>query len=271
MPGGGFAELSPVEELRLFRFDRALGTIRRFEPTNREVTFMAARNQPPSEEWTRKLENEAAAVLLRQQSGAPPPARPGVSTLGPVQPSGAAPSTVVPPAAPSGPLRFFDWDAASSGVRAGGTPYATLGGTVRDLTGWHTEPFAYTKRDPAATEVLRSQFSGFARADFCENLALQHRPAMEAAGFTAPEIELLAHGRPPPGYEVHHLRPLDGGGTNAMDNLVLIRTNPEHRLVTAYQAAARRGMQPGDTRLVQWPMPPAGTLVWPPRQDRPAP
>ncbi|WP_317451540.1 HNH endonuclease [Pseudoalteromonas maricaloris] len=49
------------------------------------------------------------------------------------------------------------------------------------------------------------------------------------------EVAKLADGKVPKGWQVHHKIPLDDGGTNSFNNLVLIRNSPEHSVFTTYQ------------------------------------
>ena len=142
-------------------------------------------------------------------------------------------------------------------------PVAGLRGTDYEIPGWHTEEIAYTKRSPEDLAALRSEFDGGVRRGFLEDLGTNHADALRAAGMDHAQITRVASGRVPQGYQVHHYLPLDDGGTNAYDNLVLIRNDPDHMLVTNYQNAATRGLQAGQTRQVEWLMPDTPTHVWP--------
>ena len=62
---------------------------------------------------------------------------------------------------------------------------------------------------------------------------------------------------------MHHKLPLDDGGNNDFANLVLIKNDPYHLTITNAQNAATRGMQEGETRQVNWPIPEG--FVYPPR------
>jgi hypothetical protein len=64
-------------------------------------------------------------------------------------------------------------------------------------------------------------------------------------------------------YQVHHKLPLDDGGTNATSNLMLIKTDPDHRLITNYQLEQTRGMLSGQTQKLEWPMPDSRLRIWP--------
>src|SRR6185437_13061736 len=61
--------------------------------------------------------------------------------------------------------------------------------------------------------------------------------------------------------------PLDDGGTNAIGNLVLIKKDPDHYLITQYQKRQTRGMSAGQTRTLEWPMPGSRVWVWPETPD----
>lgn len=85
MPGGGFRDdLSIAEQTRMLRFDRALETIRRLDPRNRELTYVLDPNRVPPDERVLALEAEAFR-LERLASPSPsattqPAARPGEPT-----------------------------------------------------------------------------------------------------------------------------------------------------------------------------------------------
>jgi hypothetical protein len=59
---------------------------------------------------------------------------------------------------------------------------------------------------------------------------------------------MMAKGRLPSGYQVHHLLPLDDGGTNALSHLVPIKNDPDPMLITRYQIKKTQGMSAGQTR-----------------------
>ena len=61
-------------------------------------------------------------------------------------------------------------------------------------------------------------------------------------------------GKVPAGYQVHHKIPIDAGGSNSASNLVLIKNDPYHLTVTNYQNSIIKGMKPGDTRVMDWPV-----------------
>jgi hypothetical protein len=65
----------------------------------------------------------------------------------------------------------------------------------------------------------------------------------------------MSHGIRPDGWQVHHKLPLDDGGTNAFDNLVLSKYEPYHKVFTNHQNAVTKGLRQGETRLVEFPVP----------------
>jgi hypothetical protein len=55
-------------------------------------------------------------------------------------------------------------------------------------------------------------------------------------------------------WQVHHIKPLDDGGTNNFNNLTLIKNDPYHKVLTNYQNSVTRGMKPGESLTLDWPM-----------------
>jgi hypothetical protein len=155
----------------------------------------------------------------------------------------------------------LDRGAAAAGTD--GTPSLRLRGENYTIPGWHTEPITYTKRAPEALAKLRREFDGGVRSSFLKDLGTNHEDALRASGLNDAQVARVKSGRVPQGYQVHHYLPLDDGGTNAPSNLVLIRNDPEHMLVTNHQNALTRGMTPGDSRELGWPMPDSLSKVWP--------
>jgi hypothetical protein len=72
---------------------------------------------------------------------------------------------------------------------------------------------------------------------------------------TPDEIKDLKDGVKPGAFQVHHKIPLDDGGTNSFDNLVLIKNDPYHMAITNEQIALTRGMKEGERKTIQWPVP----------------
>jgi len=132
-----------------------------------------------------------------------------------------------------------------------------LRGEEVHLRGVKTETISYTKRSRAEYKELRRAFESKERGDFLRDLG--NDPAKVAqlrkAGLNDAQIAKVADGKVPEGWEVHHKLPLDDGGTNAAENLVLIKKDPHHYTISNAQRAATKGMQEGDTRTIEWPIP----------------
>lgn len=131
-------------------------------------------------------------------------------------------------------------------------------GTVRgqrvELPGVKNEHFPYTKRDRVQYDELRKAFDSHGRADFLKRLGTDEKQ-LRAAGFNDADIALVRQGKVPQGYQVHHKKPLDDGGDNSFDNLVLIKNDPYHQAITNEQKRLVGDLQPGDTRAVDFPLP----------------
>ena len=142
----------------------------------------------------------------------------------------------------------------------------TLRGVEHTMPDWHMEEISYTKRTDAEREALRAQFEPV-RDAFVNDLAENHAAALRDAGISDEDIARMVKGDMPEGYQVHHKLPLDDGGTNATSNLVLIKQDPDHKLITNYQNEQTRGMSAGQTRKMEWPMPDARVRIWPKTRD----
>jgi hypothetical protein len=123
------------------------------------------------------------------------------------------------------------------------------------------ERMKYAKRTDEAREALRKDFNSTERKEFVKSLAADDAGVkrLKDAGFSDKDIAKIKDGKIPQGWQVHHKAPLDDGGTNKPGNLVLIENEPWHKAITNEQNALTRGMEPGDTRMLDWPMVP-GTV-----------
>lgn len=149
---------------------------------------------------------------------------------------------------------------------AGGESFVgTLRGGRVELPGVAVRRVDYTKRPRDEYNQLRRDFDNTGRASFVRDLAGDPQKAarLREAGLSDADISMLADGRIPAGWQVHHKLPLDDGGTNDFGNLVLIKNDPYHLAITNAQNAATRGMNVGDTRQLDWPIPEG--FVYPPR------
>jgi hypothetical protein len=147
--------------------------------------------------------------------------------------------------------------------RGADVPHATLHGESYEIPGWHNETISYSKRAPEDAHALRATFDARVHKAFLRHLGAEQPEVLREAGMTDAQIARVASGRVPQGYQVHHILPLDDGGTNSFDNLVLIRNNPDHMLITNHQNLVTKGLEPGQTRVVSWPVPDEPTGVWP--------
>jgi hypothetical protein len=142
----------------------------------------------------------------------------------------------------------------------------TLSGVEHTMPDWHMEVISYTKRADAEVDKLRDQFDRVRKA-FMKDLAENDTAELRDAGVSDEDIASMANGRVPKDYEVHHKLPLDDGGTNALSNLMLIKTDPDHYLITVYQKQRTRGMSAGETWELEWPMPDSRVSIWPKTPD----
>lgn len=132
-----------------------------------------------------------------------------------------------------------------------------LRGQAVDLPGVDEIPTNYTKRARADYADLRRDFDRTGRADFARNLASTDEgvTALRNAGIDDAGIARLRNGQIPAGYQVHHKLPLDDGGTNAFENLVLIKNEPYHKALTNAQRSLVGNLPVGSTRKVNFPVP----------------
>ncbi len=118
----------------------------------------------------------------------------------------------------------------------------------------------YQRRGLAEKAALRESFQMGERQAFLTHLVNQRADDLRAKGFTERNFESLRRGKVPHGYNVHHIRPLDDGGDNRFENLVLLRAHPEHEAIHRYLDPQLRGLEVGQTRRVSLPQPEPGAL-----------
>jgi flagellar motility protein MotE (MotC chaperone) len=143
-------------------------------------------------------------------------------------------------------------------VDGGNVPEGKLKGETVRLQGMETKKVEYKKRPEAEREKLRKEFDSKERKKFLQDAANDPDKVkqLKEHGFTDADINMMRNGRVPDGFDVHHKLPLDDGGTNAFDNLVLIKNDPFHKALTNLQNALTKGMSPGEARVLDWPVPP---------------
>lgn len=141
----------------------------------------------------------------------------------------------------------------------------SLKGNKVILKGVKGKNIKYKKRDPKETEKLRNEFDGTDKEKFLKEISNDPEKVeqLRKAGLSETEIAKMRDGlNPSKEWQVHHKLPLDDGGTNSIDNLVLIKNDPFHKALTNAQNALTRDMAPGQTKIINWPVP--GGFVYPP-------
>jgi hypothetical protein len=143
------------------------------------------------------------------------------------------------------------------GSDAGEEVTLPLGSNNVTLKGVDTMDLAYTRRPDAEHDEMRKQFNSKYRKAFVKDLAKD--PAKEetlrGAGLGDTDFKLMAAGKVPPGFQVHHKIPIDDSGENEMSNFVLIRNEPAHKALTNLQMRETEGIQEGETRNIDWVVP----------------
>jgi hypothetical protein len=127
--------------------------------------------------------------------------------------------------------------------------------------------FDYHRRPRTEFSALRESFQETDRQAFLTHLLQNRSDDLRARGFTERNLESLRRGKVPHGYNVHHIRPLDDGGDNRFDNLVLLRAHPEHESIHRHLDPQLRGLAVGQSRRVNLAMPEAGAYRSP-QQDK---
>jgi len=140
----------------------------------------------------------------------------------------------------------------------------TVRGQAVELRGVDSVSVNYVKRDRVEYAALRKDFDSTVRGDFLRDLAGDPAKvdALRKAGLDQAAIDRIASGRVPQGWQVHHKLPLDDGGTNSFDNLVLIRNDPHHIALTNAQRSLVGDLAVGQSRQVDFPIPRG--FVYPP-------
>ena len=127
-----------------------------------------------------------------------------------------------------------------------------LKGKDIEMPNMEMNEFIYIKRTKEATDELRRKFNSTERKKFLKELG-KDEDLLRKKGFSEMEIAKIKKGKVPDNYQVHHKYSLDDGGTNDLDNLVLIKDEPYHQAITAHQNTVTNGMKAGESRTVDWP------------------
>ncbi len=112
---------------------------------------------------------------------------------------------------------------------------------------------AYTVPRKADKKAMRRHFNTV-RAEFLFDLARLRRKELLDAGFKEKEVDQMAQGRTPNGFNTHHKHPIGGGGTNDYANLVLINRH-DHELIHKHQDPQLNDISKGQTRTILAAMP----------------
>ena len=117
-----------------------------------------------------------------------------------------------------------------------------------------TKEIVYKKRATEELNKLRKEFNTSIRKSFLEDIS-KDVEYLKKVGFSDKDILKIKNGRVPNGWQVHHKLPLDDSGTNTFENLVLIKNEPYHKVITNYQNSFSRNLKNGEVKNVDWPIP----------------
>lgn len=129
-----------------------------------------------------------------------------------------------------------------------------LRGSEVKLPDVKTTEINYVKRDPDEAKKLRNAFNSTEKKKFLNSL-LEDKDKLLQAGLTKADIARIENGLNPKGWQVHHKLPLDDGGTNSLDNFVLIKNEPYHKTITNFQNSFAQKFKVGEINKVYWPIP----------------
>jgi hypothetical protein len=143
------------------------------------------------------------------------------------------------------------------GTRKGTEHVGRLKGKEVLLKNIMEKEITYTKRDRQEFKQLRNKFNSSVRKNFLQDLVNDEKKVKQLfdAGLTETDIKNLKNGLVPDGYQVHHKLPLDDGGTNDFENLILIKNDPYHKVLTNSQRDLTKGLKVGDSININWPLP----------------
>lgn len=164
--------------------------------------------------------------------------------------------------------KLLAWFQARSDSGRGAAALVYHHSGVRALHGFTIQRIPY-QRKADRTVYKRERIKEFpdVRKAWLMHIAVAHAAELEGAGIARDDIDRMATlGKVPEGYQVHHRMPLDDGGTNAYDNLILMRDDVEHRAVHGYYNPGEQRIDQlkyGESGEVALPLPPADTVVYP--------
>ncbi|MDR0173130.1 HNH endonuclease signature motif containing protein [Enterobacter sichuanensis] len=114
------------------------------------------------------------------------------------------------------------------------------------------ENITYIRRPREEYITLRNQFDNSVRKNFLKKISTD---ASVTDYFNEEQIGIFARGGVPKSWQVHHKLPLDDGGDNSFENLILMKTSPYHQVLNNTQALIIKQLRPGESMDVLWPMP----------------
>ena len=137
-----------------------------------------------------------------------------------------------------------------------GKVYGILKGEKVFLKDFYLDTFEYIKRVPEELNNLRKAFNYSERKKFLVSISndADNVKELKKAGLSDEQLKIIENGNVPYGYQVHHKKPLDDGGDNSIENLILIKNDPYHKSITNLQKNLTKGLKPGDSKILDWPM-----------------
>ena len=126
--------------------------------------------------------------------------------------------------------------------------------SVSSLKDVKMKEITYVKRSLEERKALRKAFDSTERKIFFKKLS-ENEQMLKEAGLTEIDILDMKDGLVPEGWQVHHKLPSDDSGDNSFENLVLIKNDPYHKVITNYQKSIVRGLKEGEFKKIEFPIP----------------
>jgi hypothetical protein len=141
----------------------------------------------------------------------------------------------------------------------GGRFFGTYKGKPVEFKNSSPGSIVFTKRSTEETDALRNAFNSTERSNFVKHVATTKSAELRAAGFSQKQINDMAlDGQVPDlrgqGFQVHHKKPLAGGGDNSFDNLIIMKQSPYHAALTTEQNRNVGDLAVGEEREIDFPL-----------------
>jgi hypothetical protein len=139
-----------------------------------------------------------------------------------------------------------------------------------EFADWIFQTVIWKKRETLERERLRKEFNNKIRAKFLKSLA-KNKEELINRGMSEKDIQNMQKGNAPKNYQVHHKIPLDDGGTNDLNNLVLLQNAPYHEAIhSSLQDYQKQIMvlNVGEVLTLSYPVPAPGATIWPPSKNQ---